>query len=374
MKYFLFIQIIIFGMLLSCKKNSSEIKYDLDKFESINSTDIFKKAEVVFLEDAPDLPLSLIWQFLYDNNKIYIRDQYRSDIVVYDIYGKFIRTIGSKGRGPGELEDIREIQINRFTGNIELLGNASPMIMAYDTSGQFIRQRKLPNLGNTIEHFYQITPDLTVLLSMGHREYRVHVYSESEERIVRSFLRGYDSVYLGFLRYSKPFSSNGDTVFFFNTYSNTIYYFNTGNLEFEVFEKFELGKDNFEISQLPNPQKWELLSFEERSEIMNPINMKNSSSDSYFTSEKYSLLRKGAGYHILYRDNDTVTFKGFSDIPYFFIGGINDSLAYGITKVKRLKERVNETLIGQEAYQNINDLNLNNDDEERYALIKYWFK
>lgn len=63
----------------------------------------------------------------------------------FDLNGKFIRTIGRRGQGPGEYNWISQVDVNERTNHIFLL-NTSAKINIYDLeTGKFIRDIKLPN-------------------------------------------------------------------------------------------------------------------------------------------------------------------------------------------------------------------------------------
>jgi len=75
-----------------------------------------------------------------DNGDIYAADSQATQIRVFDPKGKFLRTIGRKGQGPGEFTGIHSIQI---TANKELMlyDDWQHRLVYFSLAGQFIRSK-----------------------------------------------------------------------------------------------------------------------------------------------------------------------------------------------------------------------------------------
>ena len=67
-------------------------------------------------------------------------------MLVFDMEGKFIRSIGSKGQGPGEYIFIRSFTIDEKNKIIYI--NDSSKIISYDLNGKFLKQVTLSDLNN----------------------------------------------------------------------------------------------------------------------------------------------------------------------------------------------------------------------------------
>lgn len=102
----------IFFSLVACSGNFSEkaerevevISICLDSVE--NSLDLadflIETVSVVPLETHDSCLLSDIHKMMFRNDTIYVSDQMRSVIFVFDDEGRYVRRIGRKGGGPGE--------------------------------------------------------------------------------------------------------------------------------------------------------------------------------------------------------------------------------------------------------------------------------
>lgn len=371
---FIFIASIFVSTMVSCKRDVTSNKYDLDSFRPLNPYELFKKIEVVLLDSIPDHPIYLILKIDYHDKLFYIQDYQRAKILVYSEMGEFVRSIGSKGRGPGELDDIRDFQINRFTGNIEILGNLSPAIMIYDTKGNFIKKRNIGNRFLTIDKFHHINPDLTAWLALG-EDYKISVYSEKLNKVVHEYSLGMDRVFLGFLHYIKPFSHYSDTTYFFDTYANTLFSFNLEQLEFEVHKKFDFGKHNFDKSLLPPPREWEALSGDQKSDFVKKIIKDPIQDNVYFETDEYSVLNRFNNFVFTRKDeNFDIQFNSFTDSISFFIYNMNNKFAFSSMSLRSVDKKINGSMIGKEAYHKLKKLSLEDKNEEQYGIIKYWFK
>lgn len=361
--------------LSSCKKEVPSNKYDLDSLRPLNPHELFKKIEVVALDSVPNQPIYLILKMDYYDSLFYIQDYQRASLLVYNETGEFVRSIGSKGRGPGELEDIRDFQINRFTGNIEILGNPSPSIMIYDTKGNFIRKRNLGNRVLTIDKFYHINHDLMAWLGLG-EDYKISIYSEKLNKIVHEYSLGMDRAFMGAFSYLKPFSHYGDTTYFFDTYANTIYRFNMEKFEFEVHKKFDFGKYNFDKSLLPHPQEWNALNPIQAIDFARELLKKDLTQDDiYLETDEYSILNKWDYSIFTQKKDDTVIqFNSFTDSTNFFIYNMNKKFAFSSIPLIQIDEFINESMVEKEVSHKLKELNLEDKNEERYAIIKYWFR
>ena len=75
-----------------------------------------------------------------DNEEIYVADSQATQIRVFDTNGKFLRTIGRKGQGPGEFTGIQSIQITPHN-ELMLYDNVQNKLVFFSLAGQFIRSK-----------------------------------------------------------------------------------------------------------------------------------------------------------------------------------------------------------------------------------------
>ncbi len=83
--------------------------------EPMYGEEIFAKEEELSIgaaEGAEEYMFLDAWEVVIDNSeRIFVSDRRAFHIKVFDKFGKFIKTIGRKGQGPGEFSQISSIQI-----------------------------------------------------------------------------------------------------------------------------------------------------------------------------------------------------------------------------------------------------------------------
>jgi hypothetical protein len=81
-----------------------------------------------------------------DEGNIYILDEKGCLIKVFDKSGKYLRTIGRKGQGPGEINFPYALDLNSATREIVVLDAASRRFSFFDFQGRFIRSQSLKSV------------------------------------------------------------------------------------------------------------------------------------------------------------------------------------------------------------------------------------
>ena len=97
-------------------------------------------------EAEGDYAFGRVRHFVVDDaGAFYVLDQQNAHVKVFDASGKYLRTIGRKGQGPGELEQPMTLSINPTTG--ELAVHQSTRRMTYfKTDGAFLRHLSLKDM------------------------------------------------------------------------------------------------------------------------------------------------------------------------------------------------------------------------------------
>jgi hypothetical protein len=135
------------GLLLASCNNSinSDLPYGIDLEKSITNINsiplstLGRKLEYVPLEtDTACLIQNISNAFLTDS-LIFISDYKR--LFKFDKDGKFLKQIGSKGRGPGEYPSLGNFIIDQYSREIFVL--SSRIVLVYDFDGNFKRDFKI---------------------------------------------------------------------------------------------------------------------------------------------------------------------------------------------------------------------------------------
>lgn len=131
---------------LSCKTTSTPDRINLNiqkqEFRTLNFNDLFLLEKVIILEETPQSLLSEIMHIKEFNNELYISDNQHGIIYRFSDSGKFINTIGKKGRGPGELQGM----INFLITDSGVVALDTYKLISYSHDGRFIKETLKPSM------------------------------------------------------------------------------------------------------------------------------------------------------------------------------------------------------------------------------------
>lgn len=84
---------------------------------------------------------------------IYVADHRDSRIKIYNAEGKFLKTIGRKGQGPGDFQALWKIFIDRndylYTSDVTLR-----KLSVFNPGGKYVASYAFPNIGYSVRDFY----------------------------------------------------------------------------------------------------------------------------------------------------------------------------------------------------------------------------
>lgn len=145
---------IILAGLLACsevEKRSGiafiDIESTIGRTNSINYSDIAKEVDYIRLETTSESLIgSLAGSSVLLMGDYLLISQSNNPPLLFDIKGKFIRKIGSIGRGPGELGKEYSAVFNPGDKHIYILTNNGKDIRVYNIDGRFVRDTKTDRL------------------------------------------------------------------------------------------------------------------------------------------------------------------------------------------------------------------------------------
>ena len=143
-RYYFYLAIIAF-LFLSCSKAGQgdllEIPINIDHTVTLPLSEIAEEIIAVELEFTDESMLSpeFIRNIIITEKEVLIARMEK--IYVFSREGKFIRSIGSKGQGPGEYLGIMRFAFNEK--NRQLYINSTPKIISYDINGKFLKETKV---------------------------------------------------------------------------------------------------------------------------------------------------------------------------------------------------------------------------------------
>lgn len=164
-------------MLVSCQKQKAEWKGTIEEVDGVTvvknpkepmyGEDVFNVEEELTIESEEGeegfMFLNILNLVVDEEENIYVCDRKAAHIIVFDKNGDFLRTIGKKGQGPGEMrypQDIqvfpqRELMVNdRGQARIHFFSLNGEYIRGFSTSQlNSFRRPKVDSHGNMVAVF-----------------------------------------------------------------------------------------------------------------------------------------------------------------------------------------------------------------------------
>jgi hypothetical protein len=250
-------------VILSCGKRSRQ-KSSFKSYSilanisnDVDAKEIFKDFEFITLESCDSCLFGDVSKLIVDDGFFYILDKSSTKkLFIFSTEGKFIRSIGKVGKGPGEYANIEDFTLDKETKNVQILCHPSTVI-TYSNKGDFISQVRLSSivfLWNIISHRDGY------LCSVNHQ-----VLSESDDAFLlfnfnRDFSLNRKEIHTAKSQIqippfiSNPLSSIGDTVVYFDSFTNEVY-LNVNSEETETI-KIDLGKSAVPLDNYADPQNF----------------------------------------------------------------------------------------------------------------------
>nr|WP_158712927.1 6-bladed beta-propeller [Parabacteroides pacaensis] len=114
--------------------------------ESFQDTVYFKEPQAIVLETTEESLMTSIRRIFMDDNRLFIYDRQLHNIFIFDITGKYISKIDSKGQGPREYSQICDFTIDPIKKHIILLCDIPEKRMYFTYDGTFIKEESLNRL------------------------------------------------------------------------------------------------------------------------------------------------------------------------------------------------------------------------------------
>lgn len=245
--------------LFSCsnrKKENNVIDLESHVKKEVSFFDIFSSLEIIPLETSSQ---SVFFypprKILMHDNKFYVLGRKQYNIFVFGEDGKYLRTIDKEGRGPGEYQVLYDFNINRYSGDFELM-SAYGYINIYDSVCNKFKGKI--NVGKkAISYFANVDSDTYVFFKSSHEEKKVFFYSKKQNKIISET---YDDV-PDYIYFNTPYRSlysplyiYNDSAFLLQQYNGRIFnILNSGNLTCRYSWNF--GDLNFDISKIMPDRK-----------------------------------------------------------------------------------------------------------------------
>lgn len=242
-----YLPIIVFCLccfLMSCRSTQDKGSIFVDSEEDRTCPDslYFDHYDVIFLETTSECLISRISKIIQTEGKLFLLDKETDRIFLLSQQGKFIKSLFSRGRAPGECVNVMDISFDRENEELIVYADSPGKIMFFDSNGCFKRE---------------IPCDRLVYAIASVRENRlagINIFSREPAHYI-SVLK-YDSLHISDER-KFPMEQHricdifaegalllkGKSICFTKRYDNTIYRLTDEGIE--EFLHIDFGKYNF---------------------------------------------------------------------------------------------------------------------------------
>lgn len=227
--------VLFFFVILSCiqcAESKKEIPFanGVENVQKINVSNIALDVRYIALETKSDCLLGKdLYDISFSEKYLFVRDD--SNLYQFTLNGKFIRTIGKKGQGPGELVMTSSVKYDNQKEEIYMNDLLSGKIKVYSFDGDFIRDISVGKGEQLI--YYNADNKLFYMYSMffynEQKSDELIVYNEKgEKQFVFPFLRVENVKYPSFLIFQSIIYAYKGIIYYKNPLESTIYYLDDG--------------------------------------------------------------------------------------------------------------------------------------------------
>jgi len=231
--YFNFI-VLLFSCSLDNETNTVIVSFPEAGTNFISWLDIFPDAEMIALT-GEQLPMfGPYCKFVTHNNNYYVIDYMRGQKVHrFDQNGKYLNSIGARGRGPEEYTSVFDVMVDDH-GNVVVFPHGESVLVTYSPEGVFLGRKELPYSSRFFSHngfnyhYVGVNTD---------QEYQLYATDSNGQTVGEFLLQPLTAPYS--FTNSSPFSLYNNVVNFCPPEDNGIYRLKDG--EIEARYRFDFG-------------------------------------------------------------------------------------------------------------------------------------
>jgi hypothetical protein len=182
--------LLILVLSLSCNRTTDKqpriIHVAESEFINVPIEQILTESDYTKLEFTPESALPEYAPFLNNTTNFFLVDQFQKMVIFqFDRDGKFVRTIGKSGQGPGEYTQIKDAIITE--NGLEILsGSKTTDIYQYNSDGQFLQMIIAPiPFGYSFSH---LPGSGNYCIFSGFSQHLIHILDRENLVPVDSFL------------------------------------------------------------------------------------------------------------------------------------------------------------------------------------------
>ncbi|MGL5682495.1 MAG: 6-bladed beta-propeller [Marinifilaceae bacterium] len=149
-KYVMLICALIIG-LVGCKEGDEFPTLDVVDAKIVSVHDVLEKMRFIPLETSAECLLGDVREVIVEDTLLFIPSReiiHIKEVYVFSTSGKFLRSIGCEGNGPGEYVNAISSTVDKERKEVLIMDISKNCLLCYDYDGNYIETRKLNNVPN----------------------------------------------------------------------------------------------------------------------------------------------------------------------------------------------------------------------------------
>ncbi|MFA5045603.1 MAG: 6-bladed beta-propeller [Paludibacter sp.] len=369
------INICILVLLLTlngCRKEKNNgICINIEQRDEVSMSDIFSKIEIVRLETNDKSLIKEILKIIVFDNKYFIFDFPKSEILVFNAHGSYLTKISNRGNGPDQYINISDFDINFINKKLSLLSSVDRTMHEYDLNGNYLKRYKLPDITGAYKSLKYLNNDTIVYWTFDF-DNRIKFYSVSRNKIISETFPEQDIFFNKFLPTEFPYEN-----YVCRSSQNMVFKISP-KCKIENGYEWNFGRLNNNVNQIQSsinmtmrPEIMEYVKKIYASENINYIFNLQGGNSIYLYAQ---ITRKNKLINIFYnkKTKKNYVFENSIEGAKFYPIYWNDNYVVGIhlDYRKSLDETIPDMILDKENIKKKNQIS----EFDNPILIKYYFK
>ncbi len=272
--YSLFILILLLNYSCKHDKRNNNLCPDLlsEVTDTLRYSNFVDSISYIHLETSDECLIGKITDVIFTDENIFVLDEYKQIIWIFNKRGEYLTQIARKGNGPEEYTKISQIEYDKAANQILALDMWNKAILYYDLNGNFIKKIELeiyvsdfkivPQGGYIISNAERAKPDAGIYLTNTRGE------------VIRKLVMKLPEHMHPYNAYKELYDYNDTIAFIAPNFENGIYHYTYDSLELKYPFKFspevknvykentyKKKKDDFTRTMYMEGKKWILIIF-----------------------------------------------------------------------------------------------------------------
>jgi hypothetical protein len=295
---------LLISVLLSCKNKvleKSDVKHVnilANQLDYLNTSSLIKNIKFIPLETLEEAIIGEISKIIKTEKEYLVLDSQVKKLFAFDINGKYLRTIGSNGQGPGEYLNPIDFCIDPNGEYIIILDQLKKIIKT-DFNGNLLLERFLPENSRFFDEIFSSNGFVFASTARVFSNCEVIQFTE-DLNTVQNLVPCKNPLQFHYPYKNKFFTINND-LFFISVFDYTIYKYDKNDFQpyYSLdFSGFELDPSKLAKDEMPLDKKTNALLFDRcvvgNDLIYLPVFIEGKPTYGFFQPNlnKYSLLKE----------------------------------------------------------------------------------